>query len=103
LTPIFECPVSDDNKCLAGGFWASGLCIQKFRSRWRRLGAELNQLAPRKSPVASRLRAKTEPIVSSIRMLRIVGSIPREHRAVVQLQCREANGFAVMHSYRFAF
>src|SRR6202171_1995382 len=33
LTPIFEFPVSADNNGLSGGFLASGLCIQKFRSR----------------------------------------------------------------------
>jgi hypothetical protein len=33
LTPIFKFPVSADIDGLLGGFLASGLCIQKFRSR----------------------------------------------------------------------
>src|ERR1700736_4251753 len=33
LTPIFEFPVSADITGRSGGFSASGLCVQKFRSR----------------------------------------------------------------------
>jgi hypothetical protein len=33
LTPIFKFPVSADIDGLLGGFLASGLCMQKFRSR----------------------------------------------------------------------
>src|SRR5258708_39202827 len=36
LTPIFEFPVSADNNRRSGGFLASGLCVQKFRSRRHR-------------------------------------------------------------------
>src|ERR1700736_2067032 len=36
LTPIFELPVSADNNGRSGGFLASGLCVQKFRSRRHR-------------------------------------------------------------------
>ena len=36
-------PVSGDNKGLSGGFLASGLCIQKFRSRRLNFGTEADR------------------------------------------------------------
>jgi len=40
LPPIFNVPVSADNNGRSGGFLASGLCIQKFRSRRLNFGRQ---------------------------------------------------------------
>src|SRR5258708_2752346 len=95
LTPIFEFPVSADNNHRSGGFLASGLCVQKFRSRrhrferhkavWRFGGSESCEA---KNAVSSRVAT----IAGSIRAPRTAGSILQEHHEVVRLRCRGANG-----------
>ena len=88
-------PVSADKNGLSGGFWASGLCIQKFRSR--RQGFREPALGNRL--LRCELRAASKPIADSIRGFRTAGSIPREHRVVVRPQCRDAATKARMHFY----
>src|SRR6266404_9784255 len=56
-------PVSADKNGLSGGFWASGLCIQKFRSR--RQGFREPALGNRL--LRCELRAASKPILDSIR------------------------------------
>ena len=73
---------------LSGGFFGSGLCIQKFRS-WR-LDFEARRrpgIGCRKVSFA-RLR---KPIADLIRGFRTVGSIPPERRGAARHRCREAN------------
>src|SRR6266404_5748251 len=73
---------------LSGGFFGSGLCIQKFRS-WR-LDFEARRrpgIGCRKVSFA-RLR---KPIADLIRGFRTVGSIPRERRAAARLRYPGAN------------
>src|ERR1700724_3743953 len=95
LTPIFEFPVSADITGRSGGFSASGLCVQKFRSR--RHGFERQKAVwwfgnlescEAKSAVSSRVAI----IVGSIRAPRTAGSILQEHHEVVRLRYRGANG-----------
>jgi hypothetical protein len=64
LTPIFEFPVSADNNGRSGGFLASGLCIQKFRSRRLDFGTELTS---RGSGVVCR-EARFEPRPNLLRI-----------------------------------
>src|SRR5260221_13689533 len=91
LTPIFEFPVSTDNNGRSGGFLASGLCIQKFRSPRLNFGTEADRPALGNRLLRCDFRAASEPIAASIRALRTVGSIPREHCGAARHQCREAN------------
>src|SRR6202048_1184507 len=78
LTPIFEFPVSADNNGLSGGFLASGLCIQKFRSPRLNLGLQQTTQRLENLLLRCKLRAASEPIADAIRGFRTVGSIPRE-------------------------
>ena len=84
-------PVSADINGLSGGFLASSLRTQKFRSRRLNFGDRTDQPARGNRLPRSGLPAASEPIAGSIRALRTDGSIPREHRGVSRRQCREAN------------
>ena len=78
---------------LSGGFFGSGLCIQKFRS-WR-LDFEARRrpgIGCRKVSFA-RLR---KPIADLIRGFRTVGSTPRERRAAARLRYPGANNSRII-------
>src|SRR6266404_2399526 len=89
--PFSTFPVSADNNGLSGGFLASGLCIQKFRS-WRlNFGWQLTSRRSGEEYTQLRAPRGVGPIVDSIRGFRTVGSIPRERRGVARHQGRGAN------------
>jgi hypothetical protein len=58
LSPIFKFPVSADINGLSGGFLASRLCIQKFRSRRPNFGTK-RPAGARESPADAEKRASS--------------------------------------------
>jgi hypothetical protein len=103
--------VSGDPCGLSGRFLASRLCIQKFRSPRRGfdesrldpdrralhfLDTKSNQIQGVMVDIITEIRAASEASADSIRGLRTVGSIPREHRGVARHQCRGANDLRLL-------
>src|SRR5258708_31847385 len=93
-------PVSADKNGLSGGFWASGLCIQKFRSR--RQGFREPALGNRL--LRCELRAASKPIADSIRARPATPSNARDRKSTRLNSSHQIISYAVfcLKKKRFA-